>query len=386
MPVDGETNVLHKSAQLTVAFLVATCPIFAFGQPAQPPQFFVVCASQPNQPTVYFSGVLQGPAAALAGFRTGFTAFLAQGYAYSGAVSCSPTNNAVNAQNFITNYSTAYRKAKKSVVDTGWTESALAATPVASAPSNAQDKTLQVPVAPAATSVASSGASSGGSASGAAPWTSVLGSIFGPGAGAGASGGGCGGTAAAGAKAGGAKPTATGNGGAGCQSSFEQVSTVLTSVFASKATNGTAAEEGAPKNPQPTAAAGGLGSAQAQSTKLVVYGCGRQDTRVACVTELTNQNQKDTLVQAADAWKDTFIVDDRGDRHQRSAGFFLNVDGDQRQQLDISYGKTARFVLMFDGVQPKVEKVALRSATAGLNVEEIGLVAPNAGAQAGQQH
>lgn len=385
MPVNGETNVLHKSAQLTVAFLVATCPIFAFGQPAQPPQFFVVCASQPNQPTVYFSGVLQGPAAALAGFRTGFTAFLAQGYAYSGAVSCSPTNNAVNAQNFITNYSTAYRKAKKSVVDTGWTESALAATPVASAPSNAQGKTLQRPVAPAATSVASSGASSGGSASGASPWTSVLGGIFGPGGGAGASGGGCGGTAAAGAKAGGTKPTATAPGG-GCESSFEQVSTALTSVFASKATNGTAAGEGAPKNPQPTAAADGLGSAQAQSTKLVVYGCGRQDTRVACVTELTNQNQKDTLVQAADVWKDTFIVDDRGDRHQRSSGFFLNVDGDQRQQLDISYGKTARFVLMFDGVQPKVEKVALRSTTAALNVEEIGLVAPNAGAQAGQQH
>jgi hypothetical protein len=386
MPVNGETNVLHKSAQLTVAFLVATCPIFAFGQPAQPPQFFVVCASQPNQPTVYFSGVLQGPAAALAGFRAGFTAFLAQGYAYSGAVSCSPTNNAVNAQNFITNYSTAYRKAKKSVVDTGWTESALAATPVVSAPSKAQGKTLQAPVAPAATSVASSGTSSGGSASGASPWTSVLGSIFDPGAGAGASGGGCGGTAAAGTKAGGAKPTTTGNSGAGCQSGFEQVSTVLTSVFASKATNGTAAGEGAPKNPQPTAAAGGLGSAQAQSTKLVVYGCGRQDTRVACVTELTNQNQKDTLVQAADVWKDTFIVDDRGDRHQRSGGFFLNVDGDQRQQLDISYGKTARFVLMFDGVQPKVEKVALRSTTAALNVEEIGLIVPNAGAQAGQQH
>jgi hypothetical protein len=402
MPVDGETNVLHKSAQLTVAFLAATCPIFAFGQAAQPPQFFVVCASQPNLPTVYFSGVLQGPAAALAGFRAGFTAFLAQGYAYSGAVSCSPTNSAVNAQNFITNYSTAYRKAKKNVVDTGWTESAVAAAaPVASAPNNVQSKTPQGPVAPAAavtrtaqpspaaaTSVASSGASSGGSASGASQWTSVLGSIFGPGGGAGASGGGCGGTAAAGAKGGGAKPTATatGAGGAGCESSFEQVSTALTSVFASKATNGTAAGEGAPKNPQPTAAAGGLGSAQAQSTKLVVYGCGRQDTRVACVTELTNQNQKDTLVQAADVWKDTFIVDDRGDRHQRSSGFFLNVDGDQRQQLDISYGKTARFVLMFDGVQPKVEKVALRSATAGLNVEEIGLVAPNASAQAGQQH
>jgi hypothetical protein len=386
MPVDGETNVLHKSAQLTVAFLVATFPIFAFGQTAQPPQFFVVCASQPNQATIYFSGVLQGPAAALAGFRTGFTAFLTQVYAYSGAVSCSPTNTAVNAQNFITNYSTAYRKAKKSVVDTGWTESALAAMPVT--PTAAVTRAGQTSPAAAATSVASSGASSGGSASDASPWASVLGSIFGPGGGggAGAGGGGCGGTATAGAKGGGAKPTATGNGGAGCQSGFEQVSTTLTSVFANKTTNGTAAGEGAPKNPQPTAAAGGLGSAQAQGTKLVVYGCGRQDTRVACVTDLTNQSQKDTLVQAADVWKDTFIVDDRGDRHQRSGGFFLNVDGDQRQQLDISYGKTARFVLMFDGVQPKVDKVALRSTAAALDIEEIVLVAPNAGAQGGQQH
>ena len=53
------------------------------------------------------------------------------------------------------------------------------------------------------------------------------------------------------------------------------------------------------------------------------------DAQVACNTDLTNQNQKDTLVQAGDVWKDAFIVDDRGDRHQRSSGFFLNVDGDQ---------------------------------------------------------
>jgi hypothetical protein len=115
-----------------------------------------------------------------------------------------------------------------------------------------------------------------------------------------------------------------------------------------------------------------------------VYGCGRQDTQVACVTDLTNQNQSDTLVQSGDVWKDTFIVDDRGDRHQRSRGFFLNIDGDQRPQLDISYGKTARFILMFDGVQSNVQKVTLRSATGGLDVEEISLVAASAGAQKGR--
>jgi hypothetical protein len=138
-----------------------------------------------------------------------------------------------------------------------------------------------------------------------------------------------------------------------------QVSGALTSVFA----NAQAGHDA------------GLGSAQGDSTKLVVYGCGRQDTQVACVTELTNQNQKNTLVQSSEVWKDTFIVDDRGDRHQRTSGFFLNIDGDQRPQLDISYGKTARFILMFDGVQTKVQKIALRSATGSLDVEDISLIA-----------
>jgi hypothetical protein len=121
-----------------------------------------------------------------------------------------------------------------------------------------------------------------------------------------------------------------------------------------------------------------LGTAQWQTTKLVVYGCGRQDMQIACVTDLTNQNQKDTLVQSSDVWKDAFIVDDRGDRHPRTSGFFLNVDGDQRPQLDISYGKSAKFILLFDGVQTKVQKVALRSATGGLDVEEINLIAAGA--------
>jgi hypothetical protein len=113
-----------------------------------------------------------------------------------------------------------------------------------------------------------------------------------------------------------------------------------------------------------------------------VYGCGRQEQKVACVTNLTNQNQQDTLVHSADIWKDAFIVDDRGDRHQRTDGFFLNIDGDQRQQLDIDYGKTAQFILMFDGVQAKVEKVALRSATGGLNVADISLTSPDAASNA----
>jgi hypothetical protein len=81
-----------------------------------------------------------------------------------------------------------------------------------------------------------------------------------------------------------------------------------------------------------------------------------------------------------------FIVDDRGDRHLRTSAFFLNVDGDQRPQLDISYGKSARFILMFDGVQTKFQKVALRSAAGGLDVEEISLVAANPGATSSPPH
>ena len=101
------------------------------------------------------------------------------------------------------------------------------------------------------------------------------------------------------------------------------------------------------------------------------------------MTDLTNENQKDTLM-VSDVWKDTFIVDDRGDRHPCSKSFFLNVDGDQRSQLDVGYGKSARFVLMFEGVQPKVQRVALRSASGGLDVEDISLTAGGgaAGAQA----
>ena len=120
---------------------------------------------------------------------------------------------------------------------------------------------------------------------------------------------------------------------------------------------------------------------------LVVYGCGRQGTdgtQILCVTDLTNQNAKDTLVQSANVWKDAFIVDDRGDRHTRSNGYFLNIDGEQRQQLDIDNGKSAHFILAFDGVAAKVEKITLRSATGGLDVNGISLVSVAAADASGQ--
>jgi hypothetical protein len=367
---DKESNVLRRPIKITIGIFAAICPFLTFGQTATAPQLFAVCASQANLPTVYFSGVLQGTKQAFAGFQGGFTEFLAQHYAYKGIVACLPTNSAANAQNFINTRSTALRNAKKIVVGTGWTQGAAVAAPVVNA---------TVPPATATPSAAKAAPSGSGSSAGGAQLTSALGNLFGTGGGSGSNSNGCGATTAA-------KPGAAASStGAGCQSPFGQVSTTLAGVFG-KSANAAAGSASAPKNPPSSAADGVLGSAQTQNTKLLVYGCGRQDTQVACVTDLGNQNQKDTLVQAADVWKDAFIVDDRGDRHPRTAGFFLNIDGDQRPQLDISFGKSARFVLMFDGVQTKVQKVALRSATGGLDVEEITLIDPNAGAKATQPH
>jgi hypothetical protein len=41
---------------------------------------------------------------------------------------------------------------------------------------------------------------------------------------------------------------------------------------------------------------------------------------------------------------------------------------------------------MFDGVQTKVQKVALRSPVGGLDIEEINLIGASAGTPSTQQH
>lgn len=378
--------MLRRNLQLALGVFALTGADVAFGQ-AAPAQFFVVCASNGNLPIVYFSGVLQGPATSFPSLQGGFAAYLLQHYAYKGAVGCLPAKTAVLAQNFITTRSTALQKAKRTVVDTGYTEvvgaPAAAMAALVAAPAKATATATAVSTAPTTANPAPTASSASPNA--ATQLSSVLSSIFGTG---GASGGGA---AASGAKpqaaAGGVAPaaigTATPAGSGGSQSPFAQVSNTLTSVFGNKSGNAAAPSPTAPKS-SAAGSDGGLGSGQAQNTKLVVFGCGRQNAQVACVTELANQNQKDTLLQAADVWKDTFIVDDRGDRHARTTGFFLNIDGEQRPQLDVSYGKTARFVLMFDGVPTKVQKVALRSTVGSLDVEEIVLIDPNAGAAAPQ--
>ena len=387
-----ESEVLHGFARATPGLLVFVVPMIALGQ-AAPPQYFVVCASQVNLPTIYFSGVLQGPATALQGFKNGFVEHLSQQYSYQGPVACWPTNTFANAQNFINSKAVAFRNAKHNVVETAWTESAaaaLASATAAPAAAPAAGKTQVRGSAAAPASSAGAHAGSGSAATGGAgadsptaQLTSVLNAVFGN------SGSGCGATGTSPPKSSGAKSTGTstgaqGAGAAGCSNTAGDLSNTLANAFTSAAANGPGSGHGG-SGGQSGASNSGLGSAETQTTKLVVYGCGRQDTQIACVSELTNKDQKDTLVQAADVWQDTFIVDDRGDRHVRSGGFFLNIDGDQRSQLDISYGKTAKFILMFSDVQSRVQKVALRSTGGGLDVEDINLITPGGAGKANSQ-
>jgi hypothetical protein len=128
----------------------------------------------------------------------------------------------------------------------------------------------------------------------------------------------------------------------------------------------------------------GLGMAQFNDTILTVMGCGRQGTQVACVSELSNQSKTETLMQSSVAWKDAFLIDDRGDRHEWSMGFFLNVDGDKRVDMNIPYGKSAQYVFVFNDVPAKVTKVTLKSATGGLYVEDIPVGDPGANQTASQ--
>jgi hypothetical protein len=352
-----DISVIHRISSVLGCVLLVACPL-ASGQATR--EMFLVCGSQPNEASVYFSGVLQGPATALQGFHTDFVAFLSQRYGYKGAVGCVPANSAANAQNVLTTRSAALRNQKKNVVETGWTESAPATAATLTLPTALTAK--QTGPASATASAAGSAATSGGG--GGSDLSSILGAVFGTGAGSGS------GAATSGAtKSGAGSPASTGGQSGGAS----QVASALATVFSNKSSGSGVGGAGAPSAP----ATEGLGSAQTQSTKLVVYGCGRQDTQVACVTQLTNQNQKGTLVQSSAIWQDAFIVDDRGDRHPRSNGFFLNVDGEQRSQLDVSYGKAASFILMFDGVPAKVQKVALRSTAESLDVEDISLAAPS---------
>lgn len=122
---------------------------------------------------------------------------------------------------------------------------------------------------------------------------------------------------------------------------------------------------------RPALPAGALGMAQGSNSILTVYGCSRQGTQVLCDTDLSNQDKSGTQLDSSMAWSDTYVVDDRGDRHQRTIGFFLNVDGEKRINLDVPYGQSIRYILVFNDVPAQVSKISLHGTTSNLDVESI---------------
>ncbi len=112
-----------------------------------------------------------------------------------------------------------------------------------------------------------------------------------------------------------------------------------------------------PVAPGPASAKPELGIAQFGNAIITVHGCNRLGTQVSCETEISNQNKTETLLQSSMEWADAYIIDDRGDRHPRSIAYFLNIDGDKRVDLDVPYGQSVRYLLMFNDVQAKVAMV-----------------------------
>ena len=108
------------------------------------------------------------------------------------------------------------------------------------------------------------------------------------------------------------------------------------------------------------------------NTILTVYGCTRQGSTVLCDTDLSNQRQGNSEFNSQ-FWQHTFLVDDRGDRHRRASAYFLNADGEPRQTLDIAYGQSARFIMVFNEVSANAATAKLISTGAELNVENISL-------------
>ena len=121
----------------------------------------------------------------------------------------------------------------------------------------------------------------------------------------------------------------------------------------------------------------GLGFAQYKNTILTVYSCTRQGsgTQVSCDTDLSNQDKTNTSFGTDTQWNDVYAIDDRGDRHDRSMGFFMNGDGEKRMNIDVSYGDSTRYVMVFNNVPAKATSLSLHSTNGGLDVEQIPITA-----------
>lgn len=105
---------------------------------------------------------------------------------------------------------------------------------------------------------------------------------------------------------------------------------------------------------------------------------------MACDTDFNNQNSRQTQI-TNNWWRDAYIVDNFGDRHYRVSGYFVNGEGQPRETIDIPYGQSARYIMMFNDVSQNVSTVSLHSQWGNLDIENMsldGAAVENASAQA----
>ena len=129
---------------------------------------------------------------------------------------------------------------------------------------------------------------------------------------------------------------------------------------------------------------GSYGSYQYGTGMLTIYGCARQGNQVVCDMDFNNQNQHQTMVNTQ-WWRDMYVVDAFGDRHQRGSAYFVNGAGEPRETLDIPYGQTARYIMVFNEVPANAPTVSLHSPYGSIDIENIGLDGGAAAAQGGGQ-
>ena len=91
-----------------------------------------------------------------------------------------------------------------------------------------------------------------------------------------------------------------------------------------------------------------------------------------CDTDFNNQNQRVTQVNTA-WWRDVYLVDQNGDRHQRASAYFVNGAGEPREMLDIPYGQSARYIMVFNDFAQNVSTVGFHSVYGNIDVENMSL-------------
>lgn len=117
---------------------------------------------------------------------------------------------------------------------------------------------------------------------------------------------------------------------------------------------------------------GALATVQYGGGMLTIYGCVRQGSQVACDCDFNNQNQNRTQYDT-NWWRDTYVIDQFGDRHARASGYFVNGEGKPRETIDIPYGQSSRYIMIFNDVSSNAASVSLHSAYGQLDVENMAL-------------